>query len=91
MTDDLINFLRERFTEREAQARTIHDAWVVADAQSKLRILDDVLPNMQSDEIRIAGEWGIGSDPIRETSDDLLSFLALPYADHPDYRAEWRP
>ncbi|MGH3381869.1 MAG: DUF6221 family protein [Actinoallomurus sp.] len=23
--------------------------------------------------------------------DDLLRMLALPYADHPDYREEWRP
>jgi hypothetical protein len=23
--------------------------------------------------------------------DELLGYLALPYADHPDYRDEWRP
>jgi hypothetical protein len=24
-------------------------------------------------------------------AEDVLRFLALPYADHPDYREEWRP
>src|SRR5690242_1162971 len=27
-------------------------------------------------------------DPV---TDDVLAALALPYADHPDYREEWRP
>lgn len=68
-----------------------HDpARVLAEVEAKRRILDDVLPTMKADEMRIAGEWGVGSEPVREASDDLLSLLALPYADHPDYRAEWR-
>ena len=40
----------------------------------------------------------IGADPCdahdasMETTDcDTLRFLALPYADHPDYQPEWRP
>lgn len=66
-------------------------ARVLAEVEVTRRILDDVLPTMQADELRIAGEWGVGSDPVREASDDLLSLLALPYVDHPDYRPEWRP
>jgi hypothetical protein len=69
-----------------------HDpARVIAEVESKQRILDDVLPTMKADELRIAGEWGVGSEPVREASDDLLSLLALPYASHPDYREEWKP
>ena len=69
-----------------------HDpARVLVEVEAKRRILDDVLPTMQADELRIAGEWGVGTDPVREASDDLLSLLALPYADHPDYREEWKP
>jgi hypothetical protein len=74
-----------RFMERNDPAR------ILAEVEGKRRILDDVLPTMQADEQRIAGEWGVGSAPVREASDDLLSLLALPYADHPDYRDEWRP
>ena len=29
--------------------------------------------------------------PYLESWEDVLTRLALPYADHPDYRAEWRP
>jgi hypothetical protein len=66
-------------------------AQVLAEIDAKRRILSDVLPTMRADEIRIAGEWGIGSEQVREASDDLLSLLALPYADRPGYRDEWRP
>jgi hypothetical protein len=69
-----------------------HDpARVLAEVEAKRRILDDVLPTMQADEVSIAGEWGVGSEPVREASDDLLSLLALPYVSHPDYREEWKP
>jgi hypothetical protein len=66
-------------------------ARVLAEIDAKRRILSDVLPTMRADEIRIAGEWGIGSGQVREASDDLLSLLALPYAGRPGYREEWRP
>jgi hypothetical protein len=64
---------------------------VLREVEARRRILDDVVPTMQADELRIAGEWGVGADPVREASDDLLSLLALPYSDHPDYRSEWAP
>ena len=79
--------LRERVTAHEAD-RT---ARALAEVEAKRKILDDVLPTMQADEVRIAGEWGVGSEPVREASDDLLSLLALPYAAHPDYDERWRP
>jgi hypothetical protein len=31
------------------------------------------------------------ADQIREYEDFVLPSLALPYADHPDYREEWKP
>ena len=70
-------------------ARSANPARVLAEVEAKRRILDDVLPTMQADEISIAGEWGVGSDPVREASDDLLSLLALPYRDHPDFDPAW--
>lgn len=37
---------------------------------------------------RIVQEWG----PFETYNGEaLLRLLALPYADHPDWRAEWRP
>ena len=98
---DLMEFLKARLADDTEWATTVLDdpkAWnlhgtarrFLAEAEAKRRILDDVLPTMKADELQIAGEWGVGSDPSREASDDLLSLLALPYANHPDYRAEWR-
>lgn len=50
---------------------------VLAECEAKRRIVD-----------RYSGcdDCGAGDDPC-----DALRFLALPYADHPDYRKEWRP
>ena len=58
-------------------------ARVLADVDAKRRILDEHEP---------------GSDPcdahdasLRTIECDTIRLLALPYADHPDYREEWRP
>jgi hypothetical protein len=89
--DDMVATGSQSFMERERGEHIArHDpARVLREVDAKRRILNDVLPTMQADELRIAGEWGVGSDPVREASDDLLSLLAPPYADHPDYRSEW--
>jgi hypothetical protein len=44
-------------------------------------------------------QFGLRGNSVRATVqpptggvwDDLLRMLALPYADHPDYRPEWKP
>jgi hypothetical protein len=92
--DDIVVADGFALSGRQLRATTEHiarhdPARVLREVDAKQRILDDVLPTMQADELRIAGEWGVGSEPVREASDDLLSLLALPYADHPDYRSEW--
>jgi hypothetical protein len=37
------------------------------------------------------GEWIRGDFSGSDVWKDVLPLLALPYADHSDYRAEWRP
>lgn len=98
--DDLIAFLRARLDEREARAG-LHDrdcvtlddtfegttdpcdcpepAFVLADVAAKRRILDFI---DEDPPFLDGGSWAY-LDPI-------LRLLALPYADHPDYRQEWR-
>jgi hypothetical protein len=51
------------------------DRWR-AECEAKRRIID-------------ALSWD--DEPWRRVRDYLLELLALPYADHPDYRAEWKP
>lgn len=67
-----------------------HDpARVLSDVAAKRRLLDDVLPIINElDEIAY-GE-GQGSVPYLEPRARFLKVLALPYADHEDYREEWR-
>ena len=47
-----------------------------------------------ADEMRIESEWGAGRGRSRMERDgdhpDVLVALAQPYADHPDFRDEWR-
>ncbi len=40
---------------------------------------------------RIVDESGSGRGSWPDAIWRCLQFLALPYADHPDYREEWRP
>jgi hypothetical protein len=72
-------------------------ARVLAEVEAKRRILDIALAY----EATIDGEWGcchsadqIAAGRCPETNPDEISairVLAAPFADHPDYRAEWRP
>lgn len=85
----LTEFLLARIAEDEADARgdTLgavipQDCWgpdrVLAECEAKRRIVDAC----QNVEQVHAAEF---------LADRMLAFLALPYADHPDYREEWRP
>jgi hypothetical protein len=55
-----------------------HRARVLAECDAKRRIIE-----LQRNDLR--------DDPQDWEADEVLRLLALPYADHPDYRAEWRP
>lgn len=74
----------------------LHRQWspwrVLAEVAAKRRIMDraEVVSGM---DLQIESEWGTrGSVPWDEDEGvHLLRILALPYADHPDHREEWRP
>lgn len=69
-----------------------HDpADVIADLDAKLKILDEVVPEIDAMEDRIDVEWGAG-DPVERESMTLLRILAEPFAGHPDHKGEaWAP
>ncbi len=52
---------------------------VLAECEAKRRVVEAVRSHRE-------GEWE--DDPIH---DHVLTALALPYADHPDYDESWRP
>ena len=72
----LTEFLLARIAEDEAEAR-----------EARVMIGTDAPPEGVVRR-RIVKEWG-WSETLN--GDDLMRILALPYADHPDYRQEWRP
>lgn len=60
-----------------------HDpARVLAECEAKRRIVEEVYPAL---ELEFGGAYR------GEPATLLLQLLALPYADHPDFREEWRP
>lgn len=70
-------------------------AAVLRRIEADRRILDEVLPDIQADEVTIDGQLGVGhmSDAeIHETSRRLVQLMASRWSTHPDYRAEdWKP
>lgn len=98
---DLPTFLAQRYDEQEADARVIaagvdmtsggpfavdHPAYVLADLAAKRRIVSLFSPTL-ADEMRAAsGEW----DEVAFRGDQALRALASVFADHPDFRPEWK-
>jgi hypothetical protein len=92
---DLIEFLRARLDEDERCWRDMQGAgeqgywdFMLAEVDAKRRILEYA-------EQAIAGAAVDDHDPQRtapaaEYELYVLPALALPHADHPDYRDEWR-
>lgn len=62
-------------------------ARVLAEVEAKRALLDGFLPDATAADEQINEEWHAGS----ALAGDLLCLLALPYADHANYREEWRP
>jgi hypothetical protein len=54
----------------------------IADGETKRRVIAELTEDPMGNH-----EWWWD----RDVSGPLLALMALPYADHPDYRAEWRP
>ncbi|MEV6879124.1 DUF6221 family protein [Amycolatopsis sp. NPDC051128] len=82
----LVLFLRARLDEAEGWAYDArHDYYhddcgrrLSTDIQVKRRILDLVT-------------YASGGDGYTEAYRDVVRLLGMEYAEHPDYREEWRP
>lgn len=97
---DLAEFLLARIAEDEAEARRLVERYgceddtywaanaddvvitlglgrALAECEAKRRIVERAMPNE--------------SDDPRTERGRILRVLASVYADHPDYREEWRP
>ena len=64
------------------RVRTIVRRRLLAECEAKRRIVEVALQ---------ADDASAGADTGWLLSREVMELLALPYADHPDYREEWRP
>lgn len=97
--DDLIQFLHARYDDEQRNAeaylsevlgtRLEDDArFRLTDIEAKRRILAGI------ERRRSHGEndpWESANAETDGMASEVLGSLVLPYADHPDYRQEWRP
>ena len=91
----------ENYTAREMLERFYEpapDARVLAECEAKRRIVEwcgereQVYVGTIADADREPTPDMFVPGALRNPADAVvLRFLALPYADHPDYRQEWRP
>ena len=65
-------------------------ARVLAECEAKRRIVEMHGGFHECEDGNQHGPGGEGSDEFTQPC-PTLRLLALPYADHPDYREEWRP
>ena len=90
VTDDLVEFLRKQYGRAAQGARALPHAignlqslWspdrLLADVDAKLRIVEECVRTLDYE------------DHGHALANDILRLLALPYADHKDYRESWRP
>lgn len=98
---DLTDFLLARISEDRKAALVglghgepsggTYGAWgherVLAECDAKRQVVEEALTTRAT-----ANDPGstLGDKFIAEFAQGILSLLALPYADHPDYSADWR-
>lgn len=68
-------------------SETAPDPRVLADCNAKRRVIEEANLHGRQNQCYIA--WGEGQDC--EVADVFMAEMAALYADHPDYREEWRP
>jgi hypothetical protein len=88
----LTEFLLARIAEDEEDARSVHweDAGIGSDDPIRSRWLAECEAKRRIVEgMTVTAEVEGGGYEIALR--DALRALALPFADHPDYREEWRP
>ncbi len=102
----IFEFLLARYAEEEQAARDIAfpdpgdfseqwilegkaeaNRWMLAECAAKRRLVLEAQRLNQPDPLRRGDFWRGAAD----TAFTFCCMLALPYAEHPDYREEWRP
>jgi hypothetical protein len=85
---DLIEFLLARIEEDE---ENVHSWWHL----QSVAVLDRALAECEAKRRMIAHyrsvDWNRDRPDGQDDAAVFLRLMALPYANHPDYRSHWRP
>ena len=85
---ELVRFLLARIAEDEAAAVRARGLPVPPGLPDADRVLAECVAKRGVIQLQ---RTDLTDDPDDWEATEVLSFLALPYAGHPDYRREWRP
>jgi hypothetical protein len=85
----LTDFLLARIEDDEAYAVTHRELLPEEDEGFYHRLLAD--SGTKRSQVGSLDWIANGYYPSTPLAKSMLALLALPYADHPDYREEWRP
>lgn len=87
-------------TRKHGWSSSLHDGVpsptrVLAEVAAKRRIME-YAAEASSDRGQVISEFAVGNDEVEmmwkaDPGDAILRALAVVYADHPDYRQEWKP
>jgi hypothetical protein len=91
---DLVSFLLARVAEEHAAARAAGNPRGVIDARVKRWVVAEHMPVSVPDQPTHCRVCRRADDPLAGyvlSPCPTLRFLAFAYADHPDYRKDWRP
>lgn len=100
--DELVEFLRARYGRAAQGARALPHAigniqslWspdrLLADVEAKLRIVALMAVIIEGYDRRHSHGRPTKEHPsVRHNAEMTLRLLAMPFADHKDYRPEWR-
>lgn len=88
---DIIDFLEARIAEDETEARRGLEQLGTAAATADLRAFAECKAKRKIIAHHDRIDWDFEPAGDRDYMEKFLFILAEVYADHPDYREDWRP
>lgn len=88
---DIIDFLEARIAEDETEARRGLEQLGTAAATADLRAFAECKAKRKIIAHHHRIDWDFEPAGDRDYMEKFLFILAEVYADHPDYREDWRP
>jgi hypothetical protein len=85
--DHILSVERDSTDAMDEHVARWDPARVIAECDARRRIVESARHTLFDDPLRRTDFWR----GARDVADADLRFLALPYADHPDYDPAWRP